>query len=175
MKRSANSGDFKKAQNRIEELGYVEGNPKSILKKLGFDGSWKEFVDGIGVPVGKTDVGRYAVSLCQDNAQEDSITSQETLTTVDPDIYASCAFNFLLGQGDPRDFEDYVGIYNEIHVMNEALASNIDCSIGGLWLPLNTNEDIEVYTIDEADRSLMYTAPGDYTFRLYGTEILARV
>lgn len=173
-KRTAKSGDFNRVHKSLSEQGVVKGHPKSIIKKTGFDGSWNELRNSPNIQVFETEhPGRYAVTLCEE-VQNDpiSLDGDEEPENIDPDVYALCAENYLLGLEGSEEFTTYEGPYEEIDVVRNALAYRIDSSIGGLYLPYETEKDIEVYALD---RSLMYTAPGDGHFRLYGSHILSEV
>jgi hypothetical protein len=166
IKKTAKKGDYKRALRALrDQEGYVEGRPETILYKLGFDGSWEEFKATFGVPVVKTELGRYAVSLSENTQQYTQEAHRKLQFSVDPYIYAACASTFLIGDGAAEGFESLSGRYEEIDVIAAALALHIDSYIGSLYFPYQTESPIEVYTIE---RSLMYQAPGDNTFMLYG-------
>lgn len=169
IKRSAKKGDYKRAVTELQaRSGVVEGTPNSILNSLGFDGSWNEFKAGIKASVVKTDIGRYAVLLSE--AQEMPHVEPQFVSAVDPRIFAMCVSAFILGEGETEDFENFTGKYEHLDDVVVWLANEVDSSIGGLYLPFKTDEDVEIYAVE---RSLLYTASGDGLFTLYGSAVLA--
>lgn len=169
IKRSAKSGDYKRALTELSNIGgVIEGTPSSILIALGFDGSWNEFKSDINASVIKTELGRYAVKLSEH--QNASKSNKAPLSITNPTIFAMCASAYILGEGEPEEFEGYSGEYESLQDVITPLASEIDSSIGGIYLPYQTEDDIEIYTIE---RSLCYSATGDGLFTLYGSAVLA--
>jgi hypothetical protein len=170
IKRTAKAGDYKRALSELENRsGLIEGTPRGILAALGFDGSWREFrayIPNASVSKSET-LGRFVVQLSDQNDTYQS--SADKVDTIDPEIYAMCASAYVLGEGDPTEFENYVGSYDEIDAITAPLAREIDSSIAGLYLPFRTEVDIEVYSVE---RSLVYAAEGDGRFMLYGSGIL---
>jgi hypothetical protein len=170
IKRTAKAGDYKKALSELENRdGFIEGTPKRILTTLGFDGSWREFKAFIpNASVTKSDtLGRFVVQLLDqdDSAQE----TTKNVSSVDPEIYALCASAYVLGEGNPSEFESYVGDYELLETITAPLAREIDSTIAGLYLPFRTESDLEVYSVE---RSLIYSAGGDGKFVLYGSVVL---
>ncbi len=166
-KRSANAGDYKKAKSALANRGgFIEGSPESILISLGFDGGWKEFRDFIGAEVNKIDLGRYTVQLLASSVIKEA---PKQVKTFDPASFAVCASNYVLGIGDPTDFEKFEGDYGQTPELICALAETIDVSISTVRLPYQTATDMEIYRLE---RSLNYTAAGDGRFCVYGAQIL---
>jgi hypothetical protein len=171
INRTAKSGDYKRALTELNNRGgIIEGTPNSILIALGFDGKWNEFKSNISAAVVKTELGRYAVKISEEQEHNSYQDNKETLSATNPIIFAMCASAYILGEGDSDDFEGYTGEYESLQEVIAPLASEIDSSIGGIYFPYQTEEDIEVYAVE---RSLLYTASGDGLFTLYGSAVLA--
>ena len=169
FKRSAKAGDFKKALEVLEiKRGFVEGTPKSILISLGFDGSWNEFRAQINANVVKTDLGRFAVS--QTDPKQTRLETETAHNYTDVSIFAICASSYILGQGIATDLEDFTGEYETLDELTTCLAAEIDNSIGGLYLPYKSVDDIEIYSLE---RGIFYNAVGDGMFTVYGSTVLA--
>jgi hypothetical protein len=171
MKVSAKASDYRKAVEQLESRGgFIEGGSlKGIIKSLGFDGGWKEFVHNTNVSVSRNELGRYCVSLIG-NTEE---SAEEVVSkNIDPELFALCASAYVLGSGETDNFEEFHGDYESVPQLISALSTEIDESIGALYLPYKTEEDVEIYTVE---RSLFYTAPGDGSYRVYGSAVLANV
>lgn len=167
IRKTAKAGDFKRALEELSEQGCVEGNPSSILNKLGFNGSWKEFQSEIGLPVIKVALGRYALFT---PGYEAPRQATDESSVIRPDIFAICAGTYVLGEGDPLDFEPYIGDYSQVKELTAALAVEIDDSIAAVFLPPETDQAIEVYAVE---RGLYYDTPSAGRFTLYGSAVLA--
>lgn len=172
MKRSAKAGDFSRAKSELENnQGYVEGCPSSILKKLGFDGGWKEFREFFPAEVVMIDVGRYAVISAKETPSTKTIR-EELLIPNNPRTFALCASNYVLGLGESTDFEPFNGRYSEIELLVHAMSEEIDVSIGAQHFPFDTGEvPFEFYRVE---RSLNYMANGG-EFQVYGSAVLSQV
>jgi hypothetical protein len=163
IKRTANMSAFKKARATLERIGEVEGTPESLPRKLGYDGSWSEFVAFSGAVVVKTDImGRYIVRSANEPVSTD--LKSDIRRSFNPEIFAMCASTFLLGEGDIKDFEPMKTTYDKHAVVLSALANEIDPVIGAVHIPFEQGCTL-VY---EIDKSLYARSDGTGEIEFYG-------
>ena len=168
IRRTAKKGDFKRAATSLEQLGgEVSGTPRSIMAKLGFDGSWQEFRIFMDANVcGDNELGRYVVKSATNTKRAETVAQSVDLS-MSPEIFAMCASSYVLGEGDEKEFHAISGPYARVTEVVEALAIELDDTIGGMYLP-PVSKDMSLYKVE---RELIYASSND-TFRVYGAHIL---
>ena len=163
------NGEIRKAVGIISERGgRYSGKPSSILRATGFHGSWMDFCKGFpGSVIGDPESANRFIVTCPDFVEPTE--DQEKLFKPDPEIWATVAAEYVLGDENRQTIIDFTSEYPEHTVVIGALAASIDDRIGAIFYPPETDRHVEVY---RGDRSLYYSA-GDGIFSIVGCWSLA--